>query len=119
MTATRASGHVEYTCQRIEAEREAPARFNWQAHGPKREAVPRSLEFFLVERYYLFTQSPTRGLMSGQVHHPPYQIRDVTVFSHSVTPAEQAGFTLHGEPVSALCAEAVDVAIYPLKPCCP
>ncbi len=116
MTAQRANDRVDYTCQRSNIGDET-AQFSWRPRSEKREAKVGSLEFFLVERYYLFTQGRGEQLYVGQVHHRPYQFRDAEVLQHSTIPAQQAGFALSCPPVSALCASAVDVSIFPLKPC--
>jgi uncharacterized protein YqjF (DUF2071 family) len=116
MSATRTVKQVDYHCQRKDWP-EAGLDFSWRMPGETREAVPGSLEFFLVERYYLFTSTPDGQLYSGQVHHRPYRICDAEVLAHSTVPATQAGFHITGEPVSALGAEAVDVSIYPLRKC--
>jgi hypothetical protein len=116
MTAMRENDRVDYTCLRSNTISET-AHFSWRPISDSREAKVGSLEFFLVERYFLFTQSRGGQLFAGQVHHRPYQFRDAAVMQQSTIPAQQAGFTLTGPPVSALCASAVDVSIFPLKPC--
>lgn len=116
MSSTRANDRVDYSCGRFGAKEES-ADFSWSPLGVSREAEVGSLEFFLVERYFLFTQGRGGQLFSGQVHHRPYRIRSAAVSRHSVTPAQQAGFELDGPPMSALCATAVDVSIFPLKKC--
>lgn len=45
---------------------------------PWGEAEPESLEFFLVERYRLFTYDERRGrLLTGRVWHEPYPLRSL------------------------------------------
>lgn len=116
MTARRNGDQVDYTCRRSNTA-DGTAKFSWRPAGASREAIVGSLEFFLVERYFLFTQGRGGQLYAGQVHHRPYQFRDAGVLQHSTIPAQQAGFELAGPPVSALCAGAVDVSIFPLRPC--
>lgn len=116
MSATRTAEQVDYRCQRKDWA-ETAAEFSWRMPGETKEAVHGSLEFFLVERYYLFTRAPDGQLYSGQVHHRPYRICEADVLTHSIMPATQAGFQIAGDPVSALRADAVDVSIYPLRKC--
>lgn len=116
MSAVRTATQVDYHCQRKGCP-ETAAGFSWQMTGELREALPGSLEFFLVERYYLFTQAPDGTLRSGQVHHRPYQFNEAKLLAHSTIPAAQAGFQITGAPISALWANAVDVSIYPLRKC--
>ncbi len=114
MAATKDGERIDYRSQR-KSSPEPRANYAWQAHGPVREAAAGSLEFFLVERYYLFAQNGRGQVKAGQVHHRPYGIRDCSLFAHSLVPAQQAGFAVGGDPVSVLCADEVDVSIYPLQ----
>ena len=114
MDATKNAERIDYRSQR-KSSPEPQADYAWQAHGPARQAAAGSLEFFLVERYYLFAQKVGGQTKAGQVHHSPYRIRDCSLFAHSTVPARQAGFELDSDPVSVLCADAVDVSIYPLQ----
>jgi len=113
MRATRSSGAVEYRSQR----RGIPAlsSFAWQPRGDPREAAPGSLEFFLVERYALFSTDRSGALHCGRVHHQPYRMSHAIVPEFSVEPARQAGFELAGPPISMLCARKVDVSIFALR----
>ena len=105
---------IEYSCRR--AGSTVTARYRYRPHGPARVAEGDSLEFFLVERYYLLAMR--RGsLIRGQVAHQPYAIRDAEVQEWSPEPAHLDGFgELADEPVHICYAEAVDVNIYALEP---
>lgn len=78
-------------------------------------AEPGTLEFFLVERYALFTSGSGSRLMEGRVHHSPYRIQAAHAPEVDVAPAQLAGFELQGPACSLLMADAVDVSIYPLR----
>ena len=112
MRATRRYGAVEYHSQR----RGTPtlSSYAWQPDDAKREAAPGSLEFFLVERFALFSTDRSGALHCGRVHHQPYRISHAVVPEFSVEPARQAGFELAGPPISTLCASAVDVSVFAL-----
>jgi len=114
MAATQNAERIDYCSQR-KSSPEPRADYAWQAHGSAREAAVGTLEFFLVERYYLFAQKVGGQTKAGQVHHTPYRIRDARMFAHSIVPAQQAGFALGGDPVSVLCADVVDVSVYRLQ----
>ena len=86
----------------------------WQPGGDLREAAPGSLEFFLVERYALFSTDRSGALHCGRVHHQLYQISHAVVPEFSVEPARQAGLDLASPPISTLCANAVEVSIFGL-----
>jgi uncharacterized protein len=73
-----------------------------------------SLEFFLIERYRLF--SVRRGrILSGRVYHSPYQFNEATVTQVDSYLFELDGLAPPAEPPhSVLYAARVDVAIYPV-----
>ncbi len=49
------------------------ARFRYRAAGENRPIASESLEFFLLERYYLFAYRAANGaLLCAQVAHAPY-----------------------------------------------
>lgn len=115
MTAQRDGDTMRFTSER----RGTPAtasRYAWRCSQATATARPGSLEFFLVERYLLFTTDREGHLWAGSVHHSPYQIGNPLVAECSVAPALQAGFDLAGEPASVLTAQPVDVSIFPLRP---
>ena len=114
MKARRHAGTIRYQCER-RGENIEPCRFSWSPGAHAAHAEPGSLEFFLIERYVLFSTDRTGRLFEGRVHHAPYRIHTPAVSEISSEPARQAGFALEGEPVSLLGALSVDVSIIPLK----
>lgn len=110
MVAHRQEHHIRYTCQREGCA--DIASFEWADKGPMHFAEPGTLEFFLVERYLLFTARPDGSLIRGQVHHEPYRIGPAEVSQFSTLPADQAGLVLSDTMLPPLRAEAVDVSIY-------
>ena len=110
MQATRRGDHVSYHSRRHEDA--IDARYEWRSSGPAHEAVPGSLEFFLVERYALFTAKPNGSLVTGRVHHEPYRFSEAEVPHWSTHPAQLAGFHLEGPPQSALASRGVDVSVF-------
>lgn len=106
---------VDYVCRRRTAD--APeVRYAWRHDNAAHAAEPGSLEFFLVERYLLFSADRRGRLYSGQVHHAPYRIRQPDVAACSAGPVRQAGFAVPDGPCSLLAADGVDVTIFPLQP---
>jgi uncharacterized protein YqjF (DUF2071 family) len=61
--------------------------------APKTKTQPGSLEFFLVERYFLFSADRSNRLYYGQVHHSPYRIGPTLVEEWSFNPAAADGFS--------------------------
>lgn len=77
-------------------------------------AQPGTLDFFLVERYLLFTDTP-RGLRCGQVHHVPYPVAAADVAQSDTRLLQLNGFTRPAHPPDHICGSpGVDVRIYAL-----
>ncbi|MCW5942949.1 MAG: DUF2071 domain-containing protein [Fimbriimonadaceae bacterium] len=77
-------------------------------------APPDSLEFFLVERYLLY--SVRRGrLCSGRVAHPPYPLRNARVLGGHQNLTDAVGFP--ARPWDHVCfSPGVDVEVFGLRP---
>lgn len=74
-----------------------------------------SLEFFLVERYLLYSNAPD-GLRRGAVHHEPYPLchAELTEWDENLLPMN--GFSPTGRPADhVVMSRGVDVDIYPLE----
>lgn len=79
-------------------------------------APPGTLEWFLVERYLLFSTDAQGSLHTGRVHHTPYLIEAMPSGKCSTIPFSLNGFPEpKTPPVSLLTAPPVDVTIYPLR----
>ncbi len=105
---------TEYTCLR--RGESAEARFRYRPAGPAKVAVPGTLEFFLAERYLLYSAGKDDSLFEGRVHHEPYQLAPAECEEWSTLPAAWDGLpqpTL--PPQSALWVDHVDVNVYPLR----
>ncbi|MEZ4472689.1 MAG: DUF2071 domain-containing protein [bacterium] len=76
---------------------------------------PASLEFFLFERYLLYSWHRGR-LYRGQVHHPPYGVHGVEVERLDQSLLSAAGLPGENPPVLAHFSPGVDVEIFPLRP---
>ncbi len=82
---------------------------------------PGTLEFFLAERYLLYTVSRTREVLCGQVHHTPYPLCSARLLHCEETLSRAAGIAgLNGEQPGAPChsmfSPGVNVEIFPLQP---
>ena len=107
--------HIHYQSLRKSADSIA-AIFDYHTPTTTREAEDGSLEWFLVERYLLFSSNPAGELFCGRVHHPPYQISPAQCTQWSAEPLRSNGFPEPaGPPPSMLTAAPVDVRIFPLK----
>ncbi len=75
-----------------------------------------SLEWFLVERYRLFSTDGKGNIFSGMVHHRPYHVEPMQTAICSTTPLALNGFAEPLRPPdSMLSASPVDVTVYPLR----
>lgn len=75
-----------------------------------------SLEFFLLERYRLFSVARNGSIHSGLVHHDPYQFEKVDITDYSTRMFSLCGFDEpNTPPVSSLIAETAHVNIHPLE----
>lgn len=113
MSANSQGGDILYSSQRKGSQ--AISRFRYLLPVDAKPARDHSLEWFLVERYLLFTSDRAGRIQSGRVHHNPYLIESASCPEWSVEPIRENGFPSPcGSPVSMLVAEPVDVNIYPL-----
>lgn len=114
-TRDRATGRVEYASQRPGTPARLASQFAYEPQGPAWTAQPGTLEFFLVERYLLFTQNRRGALMSGRVYHAPYEVH------HATAQANDALFELNGlprpgrAPDHMLISRGVDVEVFALQ----
>jgi uncharacterized protein len=83
-------------------------------NGPVHLAAPGSLEYFLVERYILFTIRKNR-LFQGRVHHTPYPLQSARVLSLDETLLAAHGIDRPDTPPLAHFARGVDVEVFPLR----
>ena len=92
------------------------ASFRYGSSGAKAPAEPGSLEFFLVERYVLFSAARNRPLRVGRVHHVPYRIGPAAVKAWSFVPAMADGFRRPVGPADhVMVAEDLEVGAWPIR----
>lgn len=96
--------------------RGADARIDcrWTVGDALAPSDPASLEFFLFERYYLY--SARRGrLKRGQVHHVPYPVKAARLEACDESLIAAAGLPApDGPPPLCHYSDGVDVEIFPL-----
>lgn len=104
---------TRYSCQR--KGKPEKALYDYAGGPDLKTSEPGSLEFFLLERYLLFSESRKGEIHCGQVHHEPYQFTEAKIPAISTAPLEWEGFQVTGAPVSALASPGVPVQIHPLR----
>jgi uncharacterized protein YqjF (DUF2071 family) len=82
-----------------------------------RRAEPLTLEFFLIERYILFTYSNwSRRLFTARVHHVPYPLINVEVDHRDKNMFSLDGLTKPNGPYDhAIMSPGVDVEVFGLE----
>ncbi len=117
MRSEKRGDHIQYRSRR-RSDGSLDADFEYQTPASTRPADQGSLEWFLVERYLLFSANPAGELFSGRVRHQPYQIAPARCTRWSAEPLRLDGFPAPtGPPASMLAAAPVDVKIFPLRRC--
>jgi uncharacterized protein YqjF (DUF2071 family) len=87
--------------------------------APHGFAVPGTLEFFLAERYLLYTVSPRRGLLCGRVHHTPYPLHSARMLHCEESLGRAAGIDgssgKAAPPCHAMFSPGVNVEVFDLQ----
>lgn len=90
------------------------SRFVYRPTGVGRVAPSGSQEFFLLERYRIFSQDETGHLFTARVAHAPYYVSPVDVPMYDDRLLRLAGFEANGRAPDALhLASEVDVEVFP------
>jgi uncharacterized protein len=106
------AGAVDYRSRRRGAEAAFHARY--EPTGEVAPAAPGSLEFFLAERYLLYSHM-RRGLCTARVHHTPYPLQPARASDVVQTLTAAGGLppgSCVGPPPLVHYAREIDVAIY-------
>ncbi len=76
MSCSDSSGKIAYASRRHHAGA-PPADFQAAYHpiGPEFQAQPGSIEYFLTERYCLYTTGRSGNLLSSGIQHPPWPLQ--------------------------------------------
>ena len=108
-----ADGSVHYRSDRTHRNA-PPAHFDatYRAEGSVSPAKRGTLEYFLVERYVLFS-STTRGLLDVKISHAPWPLQRAVARIERNTMGAAAGITLPGEPPLLHFGAMVDVKTWP------
>jgi|HubBroStandDraft_6_1064221.scaffolds.fasta_scaffold08328_6 uncharacterized protein YqjF (DUF2071 family) len=125
MSVARSGSTIRYTCERewpgrmgvggtVEAEIGDPYS-GLDCRVESGRAIPGSLEHFLIERYFLYSQKSGR-LLAGQVHHTPYPLCEARLKTCEQSWLEDIGLTVRRPPDHVIFSEGVSTEIFPLRP---
>ena len=112
-----AQGRIRYESLRTgERANGASCLFEYAPGVELPQPSPDSLEFFLVERYRLYSRA-LGGLRRGAVFHVPYPLRRAEVTAWDEQLLTLNGFAPTGRPPDhVLMSRGVDVSVFPLEP---
>ncbi|MCH2180935.1 MAG: DUF2071 domain-containing protein [Mariniblastus sp.] len=118
MKIDRQQDLIRYTSRRFSQRNQAAVNLSVEIDPapltPPSSGYETSLEFFLAERYLLYTES-ARGMLRGQVHHHPYPLKRARIETMQESLSAAAGCPRTAAPDHVLFSEGVDVEIFPLS----
>ena len=114
MDARREDGWVAYESVREDPRgHAAKLRCRYRARGPVQPASPGSLEYFLAERYCLYTVGRDGSVLRGEIHHPPWPLQEAEATLHENT-MPPPGLAFEADEPLIHYAERQDTLIWPL-----
>jgi uncharacterized protein YqjF (DUF2071 family) len=99
-------------------ERRAPAAELDVVYAPRADVFrtrPGSLEWWLTERYCLYTTGPGTRLWRAEIHHAPWPLQIADVNIRSNTMGDWLGLPLSEPPLLAHYSGRLDVRLWPLR----
>ena len=113
MHATRDALGIRYSSLRKSAGYRA--RCDYSIGAKTRLAEPGTLDFWLIERYFLYCTRAGK-LFRGQVHHQPYPLSDVALGDYDFTELMPSGFPKFSKsPVHAIASSGVNVEVFGIE----
>jgi uncharacterized protein len=114
MSIERANGAVRYRCERGAP----PAQFHgeYAATGDVFHAQSGSLEYFLAERYCLYTVDEQGSPLRAEIQHPPWPLQAAEARIASNTMTAPWGIELPDEEPLLHFSRLQNVLIWPLRP---
>ncbi len=104
------NGTVIYETERL-SDPEAKLEVSYRPGAELGPSKPGSVEFFLLERYFLFSKRRGR-VLKGQVHHVPYPAHTAQLLSERCGLMRAAGLDVDGPPVLVHYSPGVDVEVF-------
>jgi uncharacterized protein YqjF (DUF2071 family) len=112
MAIARAGSRIDYRSHA----RSAPAvlRATYEPVGPATHPAPGTLEYFLTERYCLYTVDRHHRLRRADIHHPPWPLQPARGCLAENTMTEPLGIRLPDREPLLHYAARQDVLVWPL-----
>lgn len=105
---------VQYVSERLQPPVPAEFRARYGPIGPARRARPGSIEFFLVERYCLYT-TRAGNILRAVIHHLPWPLQPAEASIELNTVAAAGGLRLPSHPPLLHFAKELDVVVWWLE----
>lgn len=117
MAITRRGPAVHYRSERTSGDG-APAEFEaeYRATGEPFPAQPGSLDYFLAERYCLYTVDEDGRPLRGEIQHPPWPLQPAEATIARNTMTTPWGIELPDEEPLLHLSHLQNVVIWPLRP---
>lgn len=103
---------VSYSSRRVKGE--ATWGSTYSPISDVRQSAPGSVEYFLTERYCLYTEHRNR-VYRANIHHLPWPLQKARAEIHENTISEAAGVALSGPPAVLSFAREIEVLVWPLR----
>lgn len=115
----RADMHLQKSVDMVSySSKRRQARAFWRATYEPISAVqlsaPGTINYFLTERYCLYTTHRGRTYRAD-IHHLPWPLQQARAEIHENTIADAAGIALHGPPAILSFAREIEVLVWPLR----
>lgn len=94
----------------------AEFRADYAPAGPIYRATPGTLDYWLTERYCLFTALNPDRVVFGEIHHPPWALQPAEIKLHVNTMTRPAGIELPEQRPLAHFARLQEVVAWPVVP---
>jgi uncharacterized protein YqjF (DUF2071 family) len=115
MEVSNDAGWVRFTCRRTPTDNvHAALTARYRPIGPVFAARPGSLDYFLTERYCLYTVTESFELRRLDIHHPPWPLQAAEATFEVNTMAEAAGIRLPSMAPLLHFAKRQDMVAWPL-----
>ena len=112
LTLEQADSKIDYSLDRTDKPK-ANFRATWHIGTSLPTSEPDSLEFFLTERYCLFSEHKSE-LYRSQIHHQSWPLQTATLDSHTSTMIDALNLPEPTDPPLLHYAEEIAVDIWPL-----
>jgi uncharacterized protein len=117
---SRKEGHTDSIFFKVKRENtpdDTISEFIYKMLGTEKFAESGSLEFFLTERYFLFSHNKEKDqLYRGRVYHMPYPLYNTTVIKYDTNLLMLNGFDIAAvSPDHIIASSGVDVDIFNLE----